>query len=71
MDIHPLEVDIILLAMLRGINDLITGARRFRDPESPARHTLEKLQHRYKTQVLVDEATDFSPIQLACMFTYQ
>ena len=69
MDVHPLEVDIILLAMLRGINDLITGAPRLRDPENPAHHTLERLQHRYKTQVLVDEAADFSPIQLACMFT--
>ena len=69
MDVHPFEVDIILLAMLRGINDLITGAPRLRDPESRARHTLERLQHRYKTQVLVDEAADFSPIQLACMFS--
>ena len=48
MDVHPFEVDIILLAMLRGINDLITGAPRLRDPESRARHTLERLQHRYK-----------------------
>ena len=51
-DIHPLEVDIIILAMLRGINGLITNARRLHDPDNPAYHTLEKLQHRYKTQVL-------------------
>ena len=68
-DIHPLEVDIIILAMLRGIDGLITGARGLRDPGNPAYHTLEKLQHRYKTQILVDEVADFSPIQLACMFT--
>lgn len=68
-DIHPLEVDIIILAMLQGINDLITSGRSLHDPGNPAYHTLEKLQHRYKTQVLVDEAADFSPIQLACMFT--
>ena len=67
-DIHPVEVDIIILAMFRGINGLITSARMLRDPGNPAYHTLEKLQHRYKTQVLVDEAADFSPIQLACMF---
>ena len=68
-DIHPLEVDLIILAMLRGINGLITGARRLRNPGNPAHSTLERLQQRYKTQVLVDEATDFSPVQLACMFT--
>ena len=68
MDVHPLEVDIILLAMLRSTNGLITGARRLLDSGNPVRYTLERLQHRYRTQVLVDEAADFSPIQLACMF---
>lgn len=68
-DIHPLEVDLIILAMLRGINGLIMGARRLRNPGNSAHSTLERLQQRYKTQILVDEAADFSPVQLACMFT--
>ena len=68
-DIHPLEVDILLLAMIRGTDALVTGARSLRDPENPARVTVERLQRLYRTQVLVDEATDFSPIQLACMAT--
>ena len=63
-DIHPLEVDIILLAMLRNTDDLIVGIRT---PDDEARKTLDRLQNLYYTQVLVDEATDFSPIQLACM----
>ena len=66
-DIHPLEVDIVLLAMLRGSADLATGARGLLDTANPAHSTLERLERLYQTQVLVDEATDFSPIQLGCM----
>lgn len=63
-DVHPLEVDLILLAILRNTNDLIAGIR---SPDEEAKKTLDRLQNLYYTQVLVDEATDFSPIQLACM----
>lgn len=66
-DIHPLEVDIILLAMMRASNDLITGVRSTTIRTSAARPTLERMEALHQTQVLVDEATDFSPIQLACM----
>lgn len=66
-DIHPLEVDIVLLAMIRATDDLVTGARSLRSADNAARATLETLQGLYRTQVLVDEATDFSPVQLACM----
>lgn len=64
LDVHPLEVDIILLAMLRNTDSLIVGIR---NPDEEAKKTLDRLQNLYYTQVLVDEATDFSPIQLACM----
>ncbi len=66
-DIHPLEVDIVLLAMMRGSDGLVTEAHGLRDTDNPARSTLERLERLYRTQVLVDEVTDFSPIQLACM----
>ena len=68
-DIHPLEVDIILLAMIRGTDELIRDSRIFGGEDTPARATLERLQNLHITQVLVDEATDFSPIQLSCMAT--
>lgn len=68
-DVHPLEVDVMLLAMLRGTDELITGARSLIDMETPARGTLARMAQLYRTQVLVDEATDFSPLQLACMAT--
>lgn len=63
-DVHPLEVDILLLTMLRNTDNLIEGIR---NPDEEVRKTLNRLQNLYYTQVLVDEATDFSPIQLACM----
>ena len=66
-DIHPLEVDIILLAIMRGSDDLITGASGALSMDTLARGALERMERLYQTQILVDEATDFSPIQLACM----
>ena len=66
-DIHPLEVDIVLLAMMRASNDLVTGARGSFGTDNQARGALERMERLYRTQVLVDEATDFSPIQLASM----
>jgi superfamily I DNA/RNA helicase len=69
-DIHPLEVDILLTTMIRDTDDLIRSARGLSDTDNPARATLERLQRLHRTQVLVDEATDFSPIQLACMAAF-
>jgi len=64
---HPAEIDIILLAMLRTAkamqgNTLL--ARRLADRMPPV---LDEIARLYRNQVLVDEATDFSPVQLACM----
>lgn len=66
-DIHPLELDIILLAILRGAGDLASRPNVLRDIDSPAWSSLQPVLDLYRNQILVDEATDFSPIQLACM----
>ena len=66
-DIHPLELDIVLLAILRAAGDLISRPNVQRDIDSPAWSSLQPILGHYRNQVLVDEATDFSPIQLACM----
>lgn len=59
------EVDVVILAML-------TFARRFFDLDRtrfgrPVPEWLDGIRHRYVPQVFVDEATDFSAVQLACM----
>ena len=66
-DIHPLELDIVLLAILRAAGDLLSRPSVLRDIGSPAWSSLQPILGHYRNQVLVDEATDFSPIQLACM----
>lgn len=66
-DIHPLELDIVLLAILRAAGDLTSRPNIQRDIDSPAWSSLQPILGHYRNQVLVDEATDFSPIQLACM----
>jgi len=52
-DIHPLELDIVLLAMLRAAGDLLSRPNVQRAIDEPAWSSLK--------------ATDFSPIQLASM----
>lgn len=66
-DIHPLELDIVLLAILRAAGDLISRPNVQRDIDSPAWSSLQPILEHYRNQILVDEATDFSPIQLASM----
>lgn len=66
-DIHPLELDIVLLAILRAASDLISRPNVQRDIYSPAWSSLQPILGHYRNQILVDEATDFSPIQLASM----
>lgn len=66
-DIHPLELDIVLLAILRAAGDLISRPNVQRDIDSPAWSSLQPILVHYRNQILVDEATDFSPIQLASM----
>jgi hypothetical protein len=66
-DAHPSEVDIILLAMVRTARDMERNAtlmRRLADRAPPLLNAIARLR---RNQVLVDEATDFSPVQLACM----
>jgi len=66
-DIHPLELDIVLLAMLRAANALFIHRDIQRDIDNPVWSSLKPIVARYRNQILVDEVTDFSPIQLACM----
>ncbi len=66
-DLHPLELDVILLAILRGANDLLSKPNIVLDVDAPVWSSLRPVLDLYKNQILVDEATDFSPVQIACM----
>jgi hypothetical protein len=66
-DITPLEVDIILLAILRAAIQLMRDARIQRNIDDQYYAALRRIRDLFRNQVMVDEATDFSPIQLACM----
>ncbi|WP_125184500.1 ATP-binding domain-containing protein [Hyphobacterium indicum] len=63
--IHPLETDVIILASILSVRSLFDLA-----PASTKQGLLERfsaLHDRFVNQVFIDEATDFSPVQLACM----
>lgn len=62
------ELDLILLSILRNIR-LLTGESYIRrNIEKPSFEEFKNLKTSlFKDQVMVDEATDFSAVQLACM----
>lgn len=66
-EIHPLELDAVLLAILRAAGELTSRPNVQREIDSVAWSSLKPVMDLYRNQILVDEATDFSPIQLACM----
>ena len=66
-DLHPLELDIVLLATLRSAASLLRRPQIRRDLDQPEWAALRAVRATTRNQVLVDEATDFSPVQLGCM----
>jgi hypothetical protein len=63
------EVDAMMLLMLRHARAFLTrdDKRLLRGVESTRVAVLDAIRREYAAQVLVDEATDFSPLELACM----
>jgi len=66
-DLSPLETDIILLATLRSASSLLANAQLAGEVADGRHSILQTVRDLYRTQIIVDEATDFSPVQLACM----
>jgi hypothetical protein len=66
-DLAPVELDVILLAMLRAGRGLLADRRISGDLDQARYATLKTIRGLFRTQIVVDEATDFSPVQLACM----
>ncbi|WP_198147207.1 ATP-binding domain-containing protein [Pseudoxanthomonas mexicana] len=65
--LSPTEVDAIILLMLRNARQLLSQSFIVRELEAPRFQTLPNLSDAFRNQVMVDEATDFSVLQLACM----
>ncbi len=65
--VDPLELDIIILAMLRTARELLGDAQIVRRLGERMPVFVQEVAALHRNQVLVDEATDFSPVQLACM----
>jgi hypothetical protein len=61
------EIDVMILATFHGANRLLVEDRVRRRIEEPAFALLKRIAEVQRNQILVDEVTDFSPIQLACM----
>lgn len=64
---HGLEVDLMLLASLRLSSAMLQDPRGRNLQDNAGLAALERTQGLQRNQVLVDEATDFSPVQLVCM----
>ena len=69
IDISPLEVDLVLLSTLQTANALLSDRTIASNIFNPRYAALAVVKSLHRNQILVDEATDFSPIQLACMGT--
>ena len=66
-DLHPLELDVILLAILKSGNELLSRTNIVRNIDNAVWSPLKPVLGLIKNQILVDEVTDFSPIQIGCM----
>ena len=65
--ISGLEVDMLLLVILRNVRSLLSQPFVSREMDSARTRYLKSISEQFRNQILVDEATDFSAIQLACM----
>lgn len=61
------EIDVILLAILRTAGGLLADPRIARASDEAVYAALAPVLGAQRNQILVDEATDFSPVQLGCM----
>ena len=65
--ICDLEIDLMLLAILRSGYTLLENDTISRDIDENKYSSLKKIINLSHNQIIVDEVTDFSPIQIACM----
>ena len=61
------EVDLMILTVLRSANTLLAEDRVRQRLDEPAFTLLKRIAEAQRNQILVDEVTDFSLLQLGCM----
>ena len=66
-DVYALELDMLLLSILKVSRELLVSEEVRQDITSMFWSVLRPVQDSYGNQIFVDEATDFSPVQLSCM----
>ncbi|MCW9054972.1 MAG: ATP-binding domain-containing protein [Candidatus Pacebacteria bacterium] len=66
-DIHWKELDLMVLSTLQIANELLATYRGRAGEELPSSGPLSEVRYLQRAQILVDEATDFSCVQLAAM----
>lgn len=66
-DILWQELDLIILSTLQISNQVLASYRSLPGADLPASGPVSAIRYLQRSQVLVDEATDFSRVQLACM----
>ena len=67
LHLSPTELDAIVLLMLRNCRTLLSQSFIERELDAPRYESLRNIASLFKNQIMVDEATDFSMLQLACM----
>jgi hypothetical protein len=66
-NINEVELDAVLLASMQAARELLSRSEIRSNIQSRSWTLLEPVLDLYKNQVLADESTDFSVLQLACM----
>jgi DNA polymerase III delta prime subunit len=66
-DAHPLEVDLMLVSSLNVLAEIVTDPALSRLEDNSALEPLRQYRALVRNQIMVDEATDFSPLQLRSM----
>lgn len=65
--IQQSELDVIILSKLKIARELLNESFVRQRVDLSSYSQLQLINETFRNQVLVDEATDFSPVQLACM----
>jgi hypothetical protein len=66
-EIAPLELDMVLLAILHASWEMLSLVSISNTISDPFWSSLRSINDLYRNQILIDEATDFSNVQLGCM----